>query len=759
MGTGAPFRSYGSTIWLPPESVPRPITYGWCHDRYFVDPAETAIQNDPMAPASVGGYEWSTDRPDGGVASLAADVLYIPPLRGAIQTPWPYFKNVEDYLTPVDPDTGIWSAWYDANTNPTGVWFKYKVDSLGGKKVALYSPTTLDDRAMLITKGQEPVARSFQIDYQLLAAENDEETSWPQYRGLKLHLGVQEFQPEYTLWLPYPHIDYPESNWLALYHWDSATKTSVVDRRRLELTQQSELLIAPHKIRVLFVGGRLLFHHTLLGETWWVVTPATALEPRKGCVAIEVFGARGWFTYSQLLFAETTEVVGPELQYSDRYTLDGEATIIHVTTKLDNPTTPDISVEGKFSITSKPDRKGRAVATVTNNSIEDYAAKHMHRRTGILFDFQEIHRTVIGTTASFSPLDLSKNLLEFSASYPETGRGATGTLVLRDYVTRSFELLEVLRGMGQIQVKMGHLFREGQTPTVPIFTGFATKIERIPAREGDMRPLVRVDVQDSTCVWQDGRATTVAMPDFTGWDVVDAITYIFEFWGIDASNLFFPSGYSFIVRGQELSGGLKFDPDTEIMTAVDHLCTIAGLRWHIRPDGGIVFRLTPETAWNPAFVLDAATVTDADKVLLPASGTTDFTELRNVSYARGKDGRGHTKESLHIYPTSVTDRNDLSFIGRELWRVNVDDSDTNPDLLAYRTLEADLRAGQYIKWRGYGRNIWPGDIVQCNYAPLGVPVGTRFKIVSKTLSYVAKPSDPVWTDDYVAVIVKDGVVV
>lgn len=853
-----PVRSYAAASWIPPLEDNPIVTHGRWYDRYFVDPRDDSRVTDIGAPPTVGEAFWRESR--------LSNITIVPELRGAILSPKRIHLDPDLYLTPMKSGSlRLKGQWYDKEEEPDEPWRSRWHEGMG-VKIALFSPQEtaeglLDPRVGTIqTRNREPINRSWIWWYQLAAPPVYKGEETPPLSGIIFYMGIRYGIPQWALFLPRPHPDYDDSGdwqlWQVVGTQGGVPIWALRDKIRQPSGGGSTQAASPMPqwISLLNIVGRGVILHSDL-EKSWLYTPPGGFVVREGYMAAMLWNCRGWVSPGWVLYPQQAQIMGPWAEVPSWVTLDGEAHMRALVTSFTNPS-PSYDVGGDAYYTStywtKADedgdpapgadpesattmpstgsdgtsaqgsRWGRPKVTVSNLSTEEGAHVRFTsgnyyfvtgcRYTPLLLCFQEGHRTVIDNRDP-QPLDLTPHILEFSASFPDAGRGATATLRLRNYRTvagnpgkwdpdsRGF-LDDLLVGEGRIQIQAGHqyggeavdLWEPGEEPVdtpqdralvepsqddalTALFTGYVVSKEAGLDAEG-LWPELTLQLQDRTFLWQDGKAPMIFLPDLGGWDFKEAASLVLQQFGVRVSDthanpvaplypseVIFPEDYDSYpvrIRSQETSATLKFDPTTSAVDALDRICELVGYRWRIRQDGKIAFRWGATFQEEPDLVIDEADaaswtlgpldVEEAQLVEGSLRATKDYAQARTVTMVVGIDKWGRVKEAIYSNGAALTDTTAPDFVGRYLWDLSVEPDNAAPDLAAQLRHYENAQWGQTVEWTSVGRPLDLGMIVQVKVSHLGVPLGTYCVVVSKSISLTASEGQqepPLWREGYV----------
>lgn len=749
-----PVRAYAQLVRRPALHDTQPQAGGWCVDRYFVDARDLPDErSDPAEPPAGSAAYWAD--------AVTSDLLLVPELRGAILSPRRVMLHADESIHPcVSPLQGYGlHDWWSA-TRPTEPWM-LKTHQDSGARIALFAPADASARGSVRTTGVQPKAGSFLWLYRTFAppAGTDGWTDTP--AGVWIHSGCQPGRlPFLSLWLPQPHPSDDSTNQWAVCSWtrdEGGDPLAVwLDKRPQPRSRSHEgaLDVATDWVMVLNVVGRLVVQHSRL-EGAWVYAPAGGVSLRQGACAFEIYGSRGWAQFGRVEFPARCVVRSPVASYGNWIAKPAEMRVDALASRIADPLVGDATYAVTYEVVEEAAETFRARHTVTVTNRSD------GRRTPLLFRIQEIHRARLSSDTGADE-DLTSLLRRVRVSHEAKGRGATATAALRNWEppelgSGAYTLggLDELRGIDRWTLALGHQSPEGKEALVPQLVGYTTGLRR--NRRG-LWPEVTVELQDRTCLWEDGKATMLFVPDLSGMDFREAMLLLLNLKEVPEDEVVFPDNYAdhaMALPRQELSAAAKFREDTGLIEALDRLAALCWMKWRIRPDGRVEFRWSPAPAPAPSFVLSESTVMPRDRILAAATAS-DYRHVRTVSYTRGRDEWGADLEALfNAGAAYLIDESSPQFVGRRLYTATVEPDNKAPGTMAQRRLFETRDLAIRLEWQTIGRDLWLDDVVEVQVPHLGVPLGTRFVIRSKTSEAAAglRPGDLRWHDSYTGDIV------
>ncbi len=747
-----PVRSKGRVLWTPPDQDPQPVTDGYCADHLFVDARETGEAIDVTEPPSPGELWWRFASDD--------QIMPIPELRGAIQRPRAHPLDPE---VDTRPANGSWStsAWASHAS-----WSAVVQEGLR-RKVALYAPAgePVAD-GWLITQDLWYRCGCFGLLYELMTPSGLDVDDNPVATGIEVILGIQSGVGHYKLSLPNPvRGDTGSSTWQIWRKTNAGVE--LVDlihapgrKPRPEGQPQFEsLMIIPAVGKLVILTSRM--------ERAWVFTRDGGCWPRVGKIGVRVFGCRAWLLPQVIDFAGACTITGPTHAYDAHLTLTGEAHVVGMTDG-DDPSTPDCAYAGSFVVDDAPTRTGHLAVTIANTGpLWTYGVGSGRARTPVLYNVQEIHRTVLGAGAAGDPVDLAADIEELTVTHDDRGRGATCTLKVRNYQVDALEtsgyllghLDDQLKGIGLVTVELAHVYADA-TPNgafITCFTGYAESFEPYVDEQGF--PMLEIKLGDRSRTWTEGEGTMHDLPDVSGWDLAEAVELLLTHHGVDAADIVWPVDYpasKLYIPLQEGTAAGRHTPDTGIDKVLDDICQAVGVRWRLRADGTFEFRWYPRAVGAADFTLDPTTVTPEDKIEWDARHAIDFTAICNEVEVRGKTRWGVETAARMVHGPSLTDDTSAAYLGRRRRRRIADPTNPNPAVRAQQELFEGLIAGRTFTWQTVGHDLWPGDLVAIELEGLLIPSGTKAEITGKTSSW--SEGDWRWRDEYTCRIVVGSLV-
>lgn len=742
-----PARSAGNVVWHPPHADRRVATWGYCADRLLLDSRDLSDARDPMAPPQPGAAWWRE--------ATADDILLIPELRGAVQRPEPRPLGTGG-VTPCTAtgaplawgaETGWWAIWHEGLRRPVAFWAP--------------SGSAVGD-ARLRTNVALPRCAGALISYQVLVPEDTDAGGVPVRTGLSVVLGLDPTTGGAHYWyqMPNPHRADPSSgHWLLRRHGRDAAE--VVDWHTADRITAptaptgTETETRPEWLLIIPTAGWLALLSSRQPDRWWAYRRDGGCWPRAGQLMVGLRGARGWVDIALLRYATTTTLRGPVAAWPEEVTLAGEARVQALPTPAADGT-PGSTFSGTVTVTDTARRLARSAVTITNSSpvlpIEGGGAS----TTPLIYSLQEVRRTVLAAAPAAPPtIPLAEQVEALSVTHQGGGRGTVARLMLRDWQPGAAGqppvrggLLDRLRGVGRVTIELWHQ-PPGTAPAGPallVMTGYCGRVTRT---WDTGHPMLEIELRDRAWLWAEGRATMADLPDLQGWDLRDAAILVLTHHGVPAGEIFFPADYTsrpVSVPWQPDSIGARQETDTPIDQALDDLCTLAGMRWGVRPDGGIEFWWHPRPL-APAWVLDAANTLPADRVEASVTATVDHADAVAEMVVRGRNRWGAEVEAVQRVTAALDQPESPRYIGRGTRVIRSDFSWlARPDTVAERLARAERASGREVTWTTIGRGLWPEQTVEVRLPESGIPPGTVMEIQSVTRSWSAV--DPTWRDEY-----------
>lgn len=746
-----PVRSKCRALWTPPAQDPQPETWGWCTDHYLVDARETGEQIDITQPPTPGELWWRFASSD--------QVMLIPELRGAIQRPRAHALDPETDTRPAN------SSWSTSPWASHAAWSSMVQEGLR-RKVAMYAPTgePVSD-GYLITQDTWYAGGAFGLVYELMTPSGLDEDDNPVATGIEVSLGLQSGIEHYRISMPNPVRSDPNSSaWM-------------ITRCTTEGLSVEDLMHAPGRrpekegeptfewLRIIPAVGYLVIQHSRLGQAW-LYTRDGGCWPRVGKIGVRVFGCRAWLLPQVIDFASSCSLAGPAASYRPEITLAGEGHVVGATygTVVDGEEVPDCSYAAAVNVDGD---RAQLVLNITNSGPQwTYGTDTGRARTPVIYNVQEVHRTVLGAGAAGDDVDLSADLEAVQITHDDSGRGAVCTLTLRNYRADAEEasgyamehLAGQLAGIGLVAVDLAHEYA-GAAPDgswVRAFTGYAELLEAYTDDAGF--PRIELTLGDRSRLWGDGEGTMHDLPDVTSWDLREAVILLLTHHGVPEADILFPADYPETKLYRPIQYGTaasRHTPDTGIDQVIDDLCADLGMKWQILPDGTFRFRWTnrPVTA---DFTLDPDTTTPEDRIEADARHSIDFRDLVNEVEVRGRTRWGVETAAVVHHSASLSDDTSAAYLGRRRRMRISDPSNARPALRAQQELFKRLNLGRRFTWSTIGRDLWPGDVVQIDLAGLEIAEGTLAIILGKTSSL--SRAQMRWRDEFACQVILGSVV-
>jgi len=466
-------------------------------------------------------------------------------------------------------------------------------------------------------------------------------------------------------------------------------------------------------------------------------------------------------------FAGACTITGPTHAYDAHLTLTGEAHVVGMTDG-DDPSTPDCAYAGSFVVDDAPTRTGHLAVTIANTGpLWTYGVGSGRARTPVLYNVQEIHRTVLGAGAAGDPVDLAADIEELTVTHDDRGRGATCTLKVRNYQVDALEtsgyllghLDDQLKGIGLVTVELAHVYADA-TPNgafITCFTGYAESFEPYVDEQGF--PMLEIKLGDRSRTWTEGEGTMHDLPDVSGWDLAEAVELLLTHHGVDAADIVWPVDYpasKLYIPLQEGTAAGRHTPDTGIDKVLDDICQAVGVRWRLRRTARSSFGGT-HAPWGPP---TSRSTPPPSRPRTRSSGTpgTRSTSPRSATRSRcgaRPAGAWRPRRGM-VHGPSLTDDTSAAYLGRRRRRRIADPTNPNPAVRAQQELFEGLIAGRTFTWQTVGHDLWPGDLVAIELEGLLIPSGTKAEITGKTSSW--SEGDWRWRDEYTCRIVVGSLV-
>lgn len=417
--------------------------------------------------------------------------------------------------------------------------------------------------------------------------------------------------------------------------------------------------------------------------------------------------------------------------------------------------------------------------------------------------------TTLGATT-----DLAGYVQNMQVNYEETGRGYTATLqITHDVQVVEPEeegkpdllvpghLADTLKGIGRVTLAVRHIgpvtmegtgsgvgfdavntFGENSsaepwevpdmTPYTDLLHGYVLDFS---VDTSDIIPKLTIRLGDVTHLWSGGRSSMELLPQPEGWYAKEWFRVVLHQHHFpNDEDIIFPEGlkYSdtvlaadgettetFVIEDipipREPDGSPLFiDKSAGVADALDAVCHLLNWAWKIRPDGKIEFiKQVEKRLLTPKFSLNEKSLSPYDMVLNPS--TQDVSVLDSSSHVLviGKDRFGSEYRQLDIdrESTDVDRRQDYPYwSGRRQLRIVHDTAHTDTAMMAKRARMEERKKAQEFTWKGPGRNLWPGDVVVCEFSSptVKIPSGTKFVLLSKSTTVESEGDDMGWFDTF-----------
>ncbi len=760
---GFPTRTNVHASYWAADQDTRPETFGYCVDRWFVDGrALPQEQRDPGAPPAANEAFWAQ--------ATTSNLLLVPELRGAILSPRYRFLPADQYLTPCVPTDDIYSTFQARPWAGSGVasdWWRKTHQELGGK-VALYTPNAVAPPLGCVrTLTQQPVDRAFCVRVCLFAGppgENDDgRTAVAQ--GFRLHMGVRSGLAQLTATFPVPHASDDTTNSRWLWRWTGPGTYELCDKVEQERLRPGDASVVKEQtVAVVPICGRLLILSS--DAPPWVYQPATPLEIREGHVAIEVFGCRAWVQWGWVLFPDTCAVFSPTMTYGAHWTQSPvDLRFRALVSRHDDPE-GDAFYEGRVEDIEAGDGwfsqqlwvRAENRSTAEGHGVGDPEGR---RYTPLLFSLQEVRRATL-TPASGEPFDIAPYIRSIRLRTEASRRGRTATVRLRnwrgpDETGSGYErgaLDSVLRGIGRWELSLAHQRGAAEDPPQVVFAGYSLRERPVV---GGMRPEVECELMDLTLLLKRQPMLWTVAPG--GWDLKEYVELLLGNGGFPPDETCeWPTDYAdspAAIPLQQTSAAGKLGPDTDLVQALDRLCELCRWTWDVTAAGKLRFRRLPIVPGAPVYILTAPPGEREEMVLLPVEATRDYADSWTYTYARGRDSAGFDQEVIYRAGPAVLDNpTDPRYVGRVLWRVEVQPDNPEPARIAAQLCEQGARVGQRLGWSTLWRGLEPGDVVESRVDYLRLRAGTTFAITETETEVTAGGQLPRAWSRYTAEILR-----
>lgn len=794
-----PLRSLAKVTWYGPmadkssdamTTVGGAGKQGFSYTRWFIDPRGTGDLFDPSKPPT------PTETYFRNMTQTTTNSFwYVPELRGACFPPFYVPTDPQTYLCPSDsqwqtPRAGGLPDW-GVSTN----WMRKIHNARGGDMIgALWTPQDTSTIGYLRTRSEVPADTSFLLRYVLYSQDQTEtSTKAPKRRGLVVYLGVLGSQARWAIDLREAHTElgsdtYFHHNAWSLYRYvDNAwIREDVAPTSSFGSLEPNASVgtMADDELRFFSIGGYFLMGTRSMPSAWLYTTKGSSGADKdygayydRSYIGIEVHNCRAWIALYPILFSSKIRMQTPPVSYARTWddTLfnwkTGDMDFGYKDNRYLYGGTPGVGYTNTY--VTNGDKEAYYDFTVSNltpSTVVQGIANVSGRTTTPIFYFtREIHNTILETnTLVDSPVDISEFVEDINITLDESGRGHTGSITLRDFTIDAYTGAyatatnttpsRICRGMGRVKVEFNHYtnsnsLAEGKTTA---FIGYCSGMEY---DDSGVFPMMKLNLQDRTALWNNGRATMWRLPNLAGTNFVSAMNLVLSHWGVDTNNdvSFYP-GMNADIPLHDGSAILTFDDSEDIQNVLDRICDLCDMKWLITKDNVVAFdpALDPNyysyTSASAALVVNP-TVADSGilKVEAPVTVSRDFNESWNRVYVEGNDPRGNLISSFAIaHGLDLTSSNYPLYTGRPLWLTRQEPDNTNPALTVVKMARELAENAQTVQVSAIGSNVLPEDIVWfTNTTNLGPDVtNSLMKVRGKSSSVSFVDGDSIWTDEY-----------
>lgn len=547
---------------------------------------------------------------------------------------------------------------------------------------------------------------------------------------------------------------------------------------------------------------------------------------RAGRVGLRVFGCRGHVHYGRILFPSGVTMVGPYQSYDSDFHQDGYAKAILSTWDKWDPDNSEMVADTYVDPASSTARPGDTTHTYsileTNPADSEQTRINMtlkndcdldtiylppsvtggalrmiqgRRTTPVIWRIAEVHPPVLKSAANYgqgagmpnlgnagavdalTEVDLVSYVQELKVDLPDTGRGATASLLLRNFddeadggLIGTRVLDPRLKGIGKVTIDFAHILsvNGGEAvmdgPYLRVFTGYA--LARSPHYDKHL-PYLELELGARSALWANGHYTLEWLPQPAKWGFREWMTLAFMQGGLREDQIHFGVDGS-LPESQLIPDGpqgttLGIEPNADFVPTVDRICKLAGYVWWEDRNGDVWFETLDYQKLRPAtFTYDDTTKTDLDRfLLLPVSDKTDMLGTSNLLYVTGRDSSGRQVQALKKHTKSWRDPSSPFYVGRPLLLVQHSDDNPNPEKEASVYFYDSARRWRTIEWRTPGKDVWPGDVVVMagGAGSISDVVGNgtvapgslhpqRFVVTSMRLSWTGKGEGRFWWPTY-----------
>jgi hypothetical protein len=667
------------------------------------------------------------------------------------------------------PDVGHPDAWYHPVNNPDKSWAHHNHQDTGGD-IALYTPPTMAN----LNGAVQSIAdfewdRGFVWVYRTCTPEPANDGTWPDNKfGVAVHWGIEvggQRLPQASLLLLAPTTDTTaeEDNAWRLVTWTDVNTYVHLDKRPQPTGGSFDAAAenaGVHWIMVLPVCGRLCIFHSRMNGCW-VYAPQGGTSVRSGRMAFQFVGCRGWCQFGRVVYPDSCTIQSPPLTLSNQITRNA---IICACLSVQKHVNGDYDATAGYVYTvdsvGADSFVSHYVETITNHTTRRY--------TPLLLALQEIHEPLLAVRTPGDAVDLSTYLHSISSSRTRAGKGATGKLVLRDFLIptagapQSFILGWLTsrgyhRGINRWTMTVTHKASDNDVGPLTHGTWYGVTPE-FNQLEGKY-PMIEWELRDRK--WLLDRVPMLFLPDFAGWLLRDAVRLIGLFAEVLPTELTMPAddvADPIMIPWQEAGSATKFSSRTSASQALDRLCQLTYCDWRIERDGTLTFFRIPYATPAPTWNIDSSATAMNTLTVAPAAVRIDNADLSTCVYVRGRDRYGYDVDYIvNAGPDYLSDVTKDTFVGRRLWRTEEEPDNPDPGGVAMRYLVESLQKRASVSFRILGRDLWPGAIVDLWVDYRGVAAGTKFIIEDMRDKWETTSKDGRWWTDFTADLVGDTV--
>ncbi len=374
----------------------------------------------------------------------------------------------------------------------------------------------------------------------------------------------------------------------------------------------------------------------------------------------------------------------------------------------------------------------------------------------VLYNVQEYRSATIGGASSV-PVESQGNedfaLTSISGELNSKWRGATLEATVK---ARTGKTIPAFKGNSKLVAKVT-LDPSDAAIWYTLFTGYLTPQERFE----EAGALGKVQHTLHATDWLESRGKHKVMywhSSYEGWPIRDAFEYILNRAGVPASLISVDDSVTgnLPLTNPQGDRGLQFRPDESVVSALDKIAQVCGLRWGVKQDGTIF--LGPQyahVAGHYDFTLDDTT-TEAShfKSFRHVRGTDDYFNVLAALVGEGFTSAGR----IYMDTGSIGTEADENFIGDDWWRFEGNPEADSLDLAMTRLWASRAEGAHLIYFRLTDHpELLPDQEVRVRVTNSGVTQNSIFRITRKSWSLTDPLGAARFEQELEAVKVEEGI--